>query len=193
MKAHARVLVTVALVIVALIAAYFLVISPKRSELSEVQTQVATRESEIAGLVSQLQRLQELEANAGNLEADLAAIRELVPRKNEVASFIFLVQSAAEDSGVDFVTITPELPKPPPEGASVAQVRVNIGAGGGYFAVQDFLRRLYDLDRAVRIDLMSMNGVTAPGEDTTIDLDITARIFFELPEGAAPAATETGA
>lgn len=181
MRERARMIGAGAIVFVLLLIMYFFVIGPKRSELSEVRNQVAAKESEVASLEGQLRRLQELQENAGELEAELAAIRELVPQRDQVANFIFLVQDASDEAGVDFVQITPELPKPPPEGAPLAEIRVQIGAGGGYFAVQDFLRRLYELDRALRVDVLSLNG--APGEDgeTTLAVDLTARIFFELP------------
>lgn len=194
MRERARLIIAGAGVFVLLLLSYLLVIGPKRSELSEVRDQVAAKETEVAGLESQLRRLQELQENAGELEAELADIRELVPQKHEVANFIFLVQEAADESGVDFVNITPELPKPPPEGAPLAEVRVNIGAGGGYFAVQDFLRRLYELDRALRIDLLTLGGGQGAQEDegeTVLSVDLTARIFFELPGTATTTTTTT--
>ena len=106
-------------------------------------------------------------------------------------NFIFLVQEAADEAGVDFVNITPELPKTPPEGAPVAEVRATIGAGGGYFSVQDFLRRLYDLDRALRVDSVTMAGEEEETGATTLTLDMVSRIFFEPPGGVAGAATGT--
>lgn len=181
MRERARMIGAGAIVFVLLLIMYFFVIGPKRSELSEVRNQVAAKESEVASLEGQLRRLQELQENAGELEAELAAIRELVPQRDQVANFIFLVQDASDEAGVDFVQITPELPKPPPEGAPLAEIRVQIGAGGGYFAVQDFLRRLYELDRALRVDVLSLSGGQTEGGDTELTVDITARIFFELP------------
>ncbi|MFP5297756.1 MAG: type 4a pilus biogenesis protein PilO [Actinomycetota bacterium] len=190
MRERSRLLIAGASVLVLIILMYLLVIGPKRSELSEAREQVAAKETEVASLEGQLRRLQELQENAGALEAELADIRELVPDQHEIANFMFLVQEASDEAGTDFVQITPELPKTPPEGAPLAEVRMSIGAGGGYFAVQDFLRRLYELDRAVRIDLLSMNGSTGSDGETTLVVELTARIFFELP--ATGATTTTG-
>jgi Tfp pilus assembly protein PilO len=146
----------------------------------------------------QLQALQQLQENAPELEAELQRIRQFVPTNHEVPNFIFQVQEAADESGVDFVQISPELPKQPaedPTGTTLAQVRITIGATGGYFAVQDFMRRLYELDRAVRIDTMSVaaGGETSQGGDQsgTLTVQMTTRIFFELPAGTVPGATGT--
>jgi Tfp pilus assembly protein PilO len=190
-KERSRLIAVAVGLVFALLLTYFFLVSPRRKEVNSVKAQVAGARSTGAGLQLELERLQALQENQGALEAELAQILELVPRKNQVPGFMIQVRAAADEAGVDFVEIKPELPKQPPEGAALAQVRVAISSSGSYFSVQDFLRRLYELDRAVRIDLVAMTGSQDEGE-TTIDLDITARIFFELPAGgAAPGATPT--
>lgn len=184
----------VAGVLVTLLVFYFLFIRPRKAELAEVRAQVVTETDLTTQLRSELTRLQALQENEPQLQAELERIRGFVPRRNEVPNFIFQVQDSANESGVDFVTISPELPKQPPEGATLAQVRVQIGTQGGYFAIQDFMRRLYDLDRALRIDVLTMTG--GGGEvdatDVSIGMDITARIFFELPAVQAPVTPDDG-
>jgi Tfp pilus assembly protein PilO len=175
-------------------AFYFLFVNARKAELVEVKASVDSAKSETVELQATLDRLQGLQANAAKFEARLAEIRGLVPQDNQVPNFIFQVQDEANRSGVGFVEITPELPKPPPEGAAVAEVRVAIRAFGGYFAIQDFVRRLYGLDRALRLDNFTMTAEEESGEDAgslEIGLQATARIFFELPEGAAPATSTT--
>ncbi|HEY7876068.1 MAG TPA: type 4a pilus biogenesis protein PilO [Actinomycetota bacterium] len=163
---------------------YVLAIRPRQSELKEVEAQVGTETAKTASLQSQLDQLEALQRQAPELQADLADIRDLVPEDDQVPNFIFQVQESANAAGVDFVEITPELPRTPPETATLAQVRATLGAQGGYFAVQDFIRRLYDLDRALRIDGLSMAQISPESADVTFTA--TARIFYELPEGAAP-------
>lgn len=173
-------------------AFYFLFVSARKGQLAEVNAQVVDAQAETVELQATLGRLEGLQANAAKFEARLAEIRELVPQEDQVANFIFQVQDEANRSGVGFVEIAPELPKSPPEGAEVAEVRILIGAKGGYFAIQDFVRRLYDLDRALRLDNFTM--AVEEEEDssgTQINLQATARIFFELPEGAVPADATT--
>ena len=187
MSARARLILSVLGVLVVLVGFFFLFIRPRQQELASTREDIEAEQARTTQLETELQRLQELQANAPELEAELAQIRAFVPRDDEVPNFIFLVQDAANAAGVDFVQITPELPKPPPEGAALAEIRTSLGAGGGYFAVQDFIRRLHQLDRAVRID-----NLTFSGEETeTGEVDITftgiARIFFEPPAPAAAA------
>lgn len=189
-SARARYVLAILAAVVVSVAFYFLFIRARQGELSDVRAQVETEEARTVELQATLQRLQGLQENAAQFEARLAEIRELIPADDQVANFIFQVQDEASRSGVGFVEITPDLPKPPPEGAPVAEVRVVIGAEGGYFALQDFLRRLYDLDRALRIDNLAIVAGSEgnAGTQQPLTLQATARIFFELPTGGAVAA-----
>lgn len=182
MNPRTRLILSILGVLVVLVAFFFLFLRPRQQELGQVREDIEAEEARTVQLQTELQRLQDLQANAPELEAELARIRGFVPQDDEVPNFIFLVQDAANAAGVDFVQITPELPKPPPEGAALAEIRSQIGAGGGYFAIQDFIRRLHNLDRAVRIDNLTLTG--AEDEETgevTITMASTARIFFEAP------------
>ncbi|MDQ3941350.1 MAG: type 4a pilus biogenesis protein PilO [Actinomycetota bacterium] len=197
MSPRTRLIVAILAIVVVCAAFYFLFVRARQNELKIVNDEIATEQNRTLELRNELARLEELQENAPQLQAELAEIRRLVPQKDEVANFIFLVQEAADASGVDFVEITPELPKAPPEGAPLAEVRLVISGTGGYFALQDFVRRVYALDRAVRIDLLDLTaedttGVTDEGgEGFSIRLNATARIFYELP--AAPGAAVPGA
>ena len=193
MSARTRLILAVLGVLVLLVAFFFLFIRPRQQELARVEEEITSEEGRTVQLQAELQRLQDLQANAPELEAELARIRGFVPRDDEVPNFIFLVQDAANAAGVDFVQITPELPKAPPEGAAVAEIRISLGAGGGYFAIQDFIRRIHALDRAVRIDNISLAGSEdAVTGELTITFTGTARIFFEPPSAAAAVDPATG-
>lgn len=193
MSPRTRIILSVLAVVVLLVAFFFLFIRPRQQELTTVREDIEAEEARTVQLQTELARLQELQANAPELDAELARIRGFVPKDDEVPNFIFLVQDAANAAGVDFVQITPELPKPPPEGAALAEIRTTIGAGGGYFAIQDFIRRLHALDRAVRIDSISLGGNEDPETGAvTITFSSIARIFFEPPAPAAAVDPATG-
>jgi Tfp pilus assembly protein PilO len=180
-------------VLLLLVAFFMFFIRPRQNELKQVRSEIETEEQTSLSLQSELDRLRDLQANAPELQAELATIRGYVPNDDQVPNFIFLVQDAANAAGVDFVSITPELPKPPPEGAPLAEVRAQLGAGGGYFALQDFIRRLHGLDRAVRLDNIALAAEQNPTTgETRVTLTASSRIFFEPPATAAGTATAPG-
>lgn len=182
MTGRTRLIAAVAGVVIGLVLFFFLFIRPRRTELREVRAEVEAAEQQTNVLQNELRHLRQLQADAPGLQAKLTRIRRYVPETADVTNFLFQVQEASDEAGVRFTQVQFELPKPPPEGAPVAEVRVTINARGGYFSIQDFFRRLYALKRALRIDNVQMTGQTeGGGEVTTINLQIAARIFFELP------------
>jgi Tfp pilus assembly protein PilO len=185
MSPRVRLIVTVAVSVAVLLAFFFFAVRPRQNELGEIRDQIEEEEAREVQLQAELNRLRDLQARAPELQAELDEIRGFVPPRDEVADFIFQVQEAADQAGIGFIEISPELPTEAPEGAQIAEIRHTIGAQGGFFAIQDFVRRLYQLDRALRIDLLEMRGEVEEGE-VTINLSFTARIFFELPEVQAP-------
>src|SRR3712207_1483403 len=134
MNARTRLIAVVVAAVLVVALAFFLLIRPRQGELADVQAQVEQEENLTVQLQSQLESLQALQRNAPQLQAELDQIRDLVPQDHEVPNFIFQVNAAAAASGVELLQLTPELPKQPPEGAQLAQVRVTIGGEGGYFA-----------------------------------------------------------
>jgi Tfp pilus assembly protein PilO len=188
-RERSRLIIAIVAGVVVCLLFYVFAIRPRKSELDKVRGQVEAANAETANLQGQLAQLEALQEKAPQLEAQLSKIRELVPQENEVPNFIFQVQEAANAAGVDFVEISPELPKTPPENAPLAEVRSTIGASGGYFSIQDFIRRLYDLDRAVRIDGLVMAQEVA--DTATVTFTANVRLFFELPNGATGTTTTT--
>ena len=194
MSARTRLILAVVATLLVCLLLYFFMIRPRKAELGRVNDEIAEAEQQTTSLRATLGQLKELRDNAPRLQAELAEIRELVPETNNVANFVLQVTDAATASGVGFVQVTPEPPKAPPEGAPLAQVRAVIGAKGGFFAIQDFVRRVNDLDRAVRIDSMVITGVEdeeEAAERGRTDVTMNVRIFFELPEQQA--SVNTGA
>lgn len=192
MRGRGRLVLAVLAVAVVCLLVFFLAVQPKRNELAEVRAQVEEENARTVQLETELERLQALQENAPELEAELARIRELVPIRPELPNVIFQIQEAANRAGLDFIQITPQLPKIPPEGAALAEVHMQLGAKGGYFAVQDFIRRLYSLDRAFRFDGFSLafEDDSFPGLIRLV-MAGSARVFYELPPGAAGTTTAT--
>ena len=209
MSGRTRVILAAVAAFVVCVLFFVLFIRPQQAELKRVNEEIVTAQNENQGLSLELDRLEQLQADAPELNATLEQIRGFVPKEAEVPNFIFQVQEAANLADVGFVQITPELPDAPPEGAPLAEIRAVITAQGGYFSLQDFVRRLYSLDRALRIDTVEMGtevstdtqgagtatAGTPSGDEDDLTLSITARVFFELPEGggAAPAPGTTPA
>lgn len=200
MRGRVRLIGAAAIALVGCLIFYMFFIRPRKADLSKVNTDIAAAEAQTQSLRLEVDRLQTLKDNAPELNALLEEIRGYVPKEDELPNFIFQVEEAADAAGVSFVKITPELPKPPATATTLAEIRITIDATGGFFSLQDFVRRLYSLDRALRVDTLSLSseGGAAAGDETTtgtettvtdagggdLTLSIAARIFFEIPANA---------
>lgn len=194
MSARTRLIVTGVVALVVCLIFYFFFIRPRKGDLSRTRSEVTTADNLTSSLRATLQDLEQLREDAPRLNAELEEFRDLVPQRNDVANFVLQVQDAATASGVLFAQVDPDAPRIPPEAAPLAQVRVTIAAQGGYFSVQDFMRRMTELDRAVGIDVLTLQTEEDEEEIRTrgrINLQMAVRIFFELPEQQAPVSGST--
>lgn len=190
MNQRTRLIVAGVAAILVCLLFFMLIIRPRKSSLAEVNTNIETALNERQSLQLQLTQLEALKDRAPQMTALLDEIRGYVPESNEAANFINQIQVAANMAGVELHQLSNELPKQPLEGALLAEIRVTIRATGGYFSLQDFVRRLYDLDRALRIDtvLLSRGGTAQEPASGSSDIELTAtaRVFFEIPPGVTP-------
>ncbi|CAN5700033.1 hypothetical protein BH20ACT23_BH20ACT23_06600 [soil metagenome] len=193
LKDHKQMILSSVGVVLVMALMFFFLISPRKGQLAEAREQVDAAEAETVVLETELTRLEDLQSKAPQLQAALDEISDMVPDENRVSSFVFQLQQEANKAGLEFVSITPQLPKSPPEGAALAEVKIDIGAQGTYFTIQDFVRRVTELDRAVRLDGFSMAAVQDEGSDEAlIDLTASARIFFEQPVAGSGTQTVPG-
>jgi Tfp pilus assembly protein PilO len=200
MKQHKQIILGSVAIVLVMAMMFFFLVGPRRGKLADAKEQVIAAESQTVVLQTELARLESLQKRAPQLQAALDDISDLVPEDNRLSSFVFQVQQEANRSGLDFISITPTLPKTPPEGAPLAEIKLDIGAKGSFFTIQDFIRRLTELDRAVRVDGFTMATVEEEGSADVVELTASARIFFEQPPGSAvpvapgetPAPTEGG-
>jgi Tfp pilus assembly protein PilO len=205
-RAQIRVIGAAAVALVVCLLFFVFFIRPRQSDVSRIETEITAAQGKQQQLTLELQNLQALQENAPELNATLQQIRGFVPKDDEVPNFIFQVQEAANAAGIELVKLTPELPKTPAEPAPLAEIRVTLSATGEFFSLQDFIRRLYSLDRALRIDTLALAAegaaaATSGGDTNTtttstapaaepgeLTLTVAARVFFELPEGVVPGA-----
>lgn len=173
------VLVIIATVVVA--AVWFLVsYHPTQHKVAQVRAEVTSVRTQVAGLEAQLKHLQDLQRNEAKLRAKLSRFATALPSDPRLPQFILSVQDAANKAHVDFISVTPALPSASTGGAAapstgtpagtapaspgLQEITVSLTTTGSYFTVQNFIYRLENLDRAIRVDTFNVSaGGAAPG------------------------------
>jgi hypothetical protein len=200
------------LAVLILVATWFLLVSPKRGEATQLQADTAAQLNENASLETQLSVLREQNKNLPKYQAELAGLRDQVPQTNVLPGFVRQLSMAADRSGVtlDILTPTPAVPLSvdgaAPEAISVegnlpagklAGINVDIVVSGGFFEIQQFANKLENLERynlVSGLDIGPAEGDTeAVATDNTKNL-LTAtfhsRVFL-VPVGVDGATTTT--
>jgi Tfp pilus assembly protein PilO len=203
---------TLVVVLVAVLAAWFLLISPKRSEAASLEEQTAAQIDANATLQTQIALLQEQAKDLPEKQAELAALDAKIPSDAQLPSLIRELSDSAAKAGVDLTTVTPAPPVPyvaAPTGTTVTtvpaatnllQINLTINASGGYFELQQFFNQLERMDRALLVTNASITETEATGTDGTgeavtssgsLTATITGQVFVasDVPVATTPAAT----
>lgn len=201
--------------LVLLVGTYAAAYKPAKAKLSDVRADVQRSQAEVAELTSKLHALQELQKNEKTLREQVARFGHALPSDPAVSNFILDVQDAADQAGIDFLSVAPSLPTasqsvaaPAPSAApgvassettppasapapasSLQAISVSISATGKFFSIESFVAKLEKLPRALRIG----NFTLAPGGGSTdagaLSLSIQLQIFSLGAPAAAPTTT----
>ena len=178
--------------VVILAAGWFLLVSPKKGEATDLQMQAAAQTSANAVLTTQLQALKVQAKDLPKKQAELARVAAKIPDNPSLPALIRALTAASTKAGVEFVSVTPGAPAvltpavaaapvapvaaaaapvAPVSGAvpvgsagQLASIPVTLSVVGDYFEVEQFLAELENLPRALRVS----NITLAPGASPVV-------------------------
>lgn len=181
------------MVMLAALAALLLVVlfylfgwKPKSEELAEIRVQTDEAVAQQTLLESQIAALEAVRASAPEVEAALATAEGLVPREAALPSALRQLQLAADDSGIELLSIAPARPAADELVPELARIAVAMTAEGSYFQLVDFLRRVEDPLITPRVFLVE-NLTATTADYPVLSVAITGAMFAVLP---APPAVE---
>jgi len=164
------------IVVLVLVASWFLLISPKRATAADLQAQTVAQEDANALLTTQIALLQQQAKDLPEQQARLAQLESRIPATPSLSTLIRQLTTAADQAGVDMVSLTPSTPvalgAPSATGLTAGQltgINVNIMVTGGYFEMQQYLAELERLERAFLVTGMNLteNDSAATDEGST--------------------------
>ena len=102
MTARDRTVIMIVLALGAIVAGWFLVVSPKRSQASSLSTQITSEQSQLTAAEGQVAAGMSARRAFAGQYAQLAKLGEAVPPDDDIPSLIYQVQSAAQAAHVSF-------------------------------------------------------------------------------------------
>jgi hypothetical protein len=187
-------LIIAASAFVILLLGWFAFVGPQRSKASDLDSQVASTQTQI----DDSQRL----LTGSVRRQSLAAVRQLdrvVPDQTKMSELLRQLSSNAKTSQVELDTITPSAPTAV---SGAEAVPLTVGLTGHYFAIQRFLRllrasadvrngRLVSTGRLYTVDNVQFIGGQAGGV-VTATLGVNAFVYTPVAAGATtPTTTST--
>jgi type II secretory pathway pseudopilin PulG len=101
-----RTILGVVCLVVAIVAPYLLVISPKRTQAKKLETQISQVQSQLSTVQAQLAQGEQARAQFASSYTTLVRLGEAVPTDDNTPSLIYQLQAAAKQTDVQFQGLT---------------------------------------------------------------------------------------
>lgn len=178
-------------VIAALVAGWFVVVAPKRSEAAKLRTQIEDVRSEIADRHS----ARSPERPNAIRVADLFNLSRAMPSSVDIPGVILQLSRVSKETGVSFQAITP---RDPVVLGSYRQIPINLVFEGRFYDLADFLYRLRNLvavhggalhatGRLFTVDSIAFDQGSLEFPQVKATLTVSAYNFGDGTTPAAPA------
>ena len=156
-------------------------IKPKANAVHAKQAEVITAQAQQQSLLTTLAQLKADEKDAPADRKLLAGLRAKIPPTADLPGLIRLLNKAADQANVDFLTITPGSPTTSTDG-QVSIIPVQLMVTGGFFSIDQYLFQLESLPRISTVTNVSLNGGTS---GTQLQASLTVN-FFTTDLAAGP-------
>jgi len=187
-------IITAVVAVVLIVAWYFLLFSPTRTELSDLDSQVQAQQAALATAKQEVVRLEAYKKTAPQSRAEIVRLGKMLPMSEGIPSLIIELTQTADASGVDLNSITRGATVP---GTPFGMQSVTLAVGGSFFDVEDFLYRLEAYvafrnasfrvtGRLLDVTTLGLTGGAATTDGTVPPLTVTVTLNAYL--WAVPAA-----
>jgi type IV pilus assembly protein PilO len=199
--------------VLVMVAGWFLLVSPKRAQVADLNGQAATAMASNAQLQTQLTVLKAKAKDLPKQQARLAAVAAKIPDNPALPALIRALTTAGNAAGVELITVTPGAPSavtaaagaaaaparpgaPAAAAGSLSAIPVTLNVAGGYFQVEQFVANLENLSRSMRITNITMAPGSNPMKPASAGADdgssltttVMGTVFMTGAASVAPAA-----
>ncbi|NNF09398.1 MAG: type 4a pilus biogenesis protein PilO [Acidimicrobiia bacterium] len=168
---------------------WLLLMSPKSGEISDFNEQRDAAQLEESTLQSRKNELEALAAREGDFLLGISEVQSSIPLNPDGAALIEDINRLAEDSDIDLVSFSPEVPVAGTiEG--LVEIPMTLTFEAPYFKALSFLFALEDLERLIRIEQVSITATVLEDGTNLLSTTLTATAFsFSDLAGGTPEAT----
>ena len=191
-------IITAVVAVVLVVAWYFLLFSPKQRELSDLDQQVQSAQSELSIAQQEIVKLESYKKTAPQSRAEIVRLSKMLPAAEGVPGLIIELTKTAEASGVAVASIARGTTTP---GSPFGIQTLTLQVRGRFFDVEDFLYRLEEYvafrnasfrvtGRLLQVTNLQVAPASTAQAGTSPELNVNVGINAYLWGGAA---TQTAA
>lgn len=157
------------------------VYSPRAAELNEREDRLAQVQTQNRTAEARTTNLDQLRSDLNRYERQLAALKELVPERSEVARLYETIATESQTVGLELVSVTPSEARRDTAGFYKRQ-SWEMEVEGRYHDVGHFLTEVASLDRIVRpsvesIELAGGGGSSGAGESPPVSVRLNLETY----------------
>lgn len=131
------VLVALALVVIVVLC-WFLLLSPIRGDIAATNASIEAEQTRLSAAQAKLAQAETTRQEGKKNQARLLELAKMVPESEEIPSLLLQIQDLADQSGIDFISITPG---DPVQENAFRILPLELEFSGTYFDLSDFVYR----------------------------------------------------
>ena len=178
---------------------WFFVLSPIRGDIKTTEDAIEEQQSQLSVAKATLAQAESTRAEGKRNQARLLELAKMIPPAAELPSLLLQIQDLADQSGIDFISISPGEPAQP-EGLDYMVMPLDLRFSGTFFDVSDFAYRAEQMvagpGRLLAIRSIGLSGAStqegAVSPKLSVTLSMSAFVMGQPPApqpATAPAAT----
>jgi len=186
-------IITAVVAVVLIVAWYFLLLSPTRTKLSDLDSQVQAQQAALATAKQEVARLESYKKTAPQSRAEIVRLGKMLPESEGIPSLIIELTRTADASGIALNSIARGATQP---GTPFGLQSVTLQVTGRFFDIEDFLYRLESYvafrnasfrvtGRLLEVRTLSLAGGAATTTGSTAPLTVTVELNAYLWAAAA--------
>ena len=193
-------IITAVVAVVLIVAWYFLLFSPTRTKISDLDDQIVAQQAALVTAKQEVVRLEAYKETAPQSRVEIVRLGKMLPMSEGIPSLIIELTGTADASGVDLNSITRGATVP---GTPFGLQSVSLQVTGRFFDVEDFLYRLEAYvafrnasfrvtGRLLEVKTLTITGGAATTTGSVAPLTVTVELNAYLWAGTPAAAAAGG-
>jgi Tfp pilus assembly protein PilO len=194
-------IISAVVVVVLIVAWYFLLFSPTQRKLSDLDQQIQSAQSALDVANQEVVKLESYKKTAPQSRAEIVRLGKMLPESEGIPGLIIELTKTADASGVDVTSIARGTTTP---GTPFGIQAVTLQVSGRYFDVEDFLYRIEEYvafrnasfrvtGRLLQVTTLSVQSSATEGSSASPLLSVSLGLNAYLWGGTGQAAAAGGA